>query len=58
MPDPNYIARLLISQVPEAIRKSIGPAELNDRLVEAARLSVQARDPAFVRRRVSGRKLC
>ena len=47
MPDPNYIAKLLVSQVPEVIRKSISAAELNDRLVEAARLSVQARDPAL-----------
>lgn len=47
MPDPNYIARLLVSQVPEQVRKSISTGELNDRLVEAARLSVQARDPAL-----------
>jgi CBS domain-containing protein len=47
MPDPNHIARLILTQVPEEIRKSISVAELNDRLTEAARLSMQARDPAL-----------
>jgi hypothetical protein len=47
MPDPNHIARLILTQVPEEIRKSISAAELNDRLTEAARLSMQARDPAL-----------
>jgi hypothetical protein len=39
--------QLLASQIPESVAKSISPGEYNDRLVEAARLSAQAADPAL-----------
>jgi hypothetical protein len=45
--DPAYLARLYLSQVPEAVRKSITTEELNDRIIEAARLGAQANDPAL-----------
>ena len=45
--DPHYHARMLLSRVPDEIRKSISTEELNDRLVEAARLGAQANDPAL-----------
>jgi len=45
--DPHYHARMLLSRVPDEIRKSISNEELNDRLVEAARLGAQANDPAL-----------
>lgn len=47
MPDPNHYARLYLGLVPEEIRKSISTSELNDRIVEAARLAGQAADPAL-----------
>ena len=47
MPDPNHFARLYLALIPEEIRKSISTAELNDRIVEMARLSGQATDPAL-----------
>jgi hypothetical protein len=45
--DPRKTARLLASLVPDAVAKSISNAEFNDRIVEAARLSRQAVDPAL-----------
>jgi len=46
--DPiHHYARLLLANVPDEIRKSISSEELNDRLVEAARASAQATDPAL-----------
>ena len=44
VPDPNHLARLLASQIPEQVLKAIGPRELNAKLVEAARLTMQSRD--------------
>lgn len=43
--DPLYTSRLLLSFVPEEIRKSLSSDELHDRLLEAARLGEQAKDP-------------
>jgi hypothetical protein len=40
-------ARLLLHAIPEDIRKSLDGAELNDRVVEMARLSAQAQDGAL-----------
>lgn len=46
-PDPHHLARLFAAMVPDEIAKSISNAEYNDRLVEVARLSAQASDPAL-----------
>lgn len=43
--DPGHLARLYLSQVPAEIRKQLGNDELNDRLIESARLGAQANDP-------------
>ena len=45
--DPYHLACLHLSLIPEEVRKAIGTDELNDRLVEAARLSGQANDAAL-----------
>lgn len=45
--DPHHLARLLTAMVPDAIAKSITSDEYNDRIIEAARLSAQAADPAL-----------
>jgi hypothetical protein len=45
--DPHFHARMLLSRVPDEIRKSISTDELNDRLIEAARLGAQANDPSL-----------
>lgn len=42
-----HLARLMLHSIPEDIAKSIDSAELNDRVVETARLSAQAQDPAL-----------
>jgi hypothetical protein len=53
MPQPSrpghaeHLARLMLHSIPEDVRKSIDSAELNDRLVEMARLSAQAQDGAL-----------
>jgi hypothetical protein len=53
MPQPNVpsqaerTARLLLHAIPEDIRKALDSAELNDRVVEMARLSAQAQDGAL-----------
>jgi hypothetical protein len=44
MPADQHYANLWLSLVPEDVRKSITPAELNDRVIEAARLSKRAAD--------------
>jgi hypothetical protein len=46
-PDPRHLARLYTAMIPDEVAKSISNAEYNDRLVEAARLSAQASDPAL-----------
>jgi hypothetical protein len=46
-PDPvAHLAHLYTSLIPDAVLKAISADELNDRLVEATRLSAQASDPA------------
>lgn len=57
-PDPTYIAQLMVSRIPEPIRKAIGPRELNRRLVEAARLTAQSKDESLppALRRAAGLK--
>ena len=42
-----HFVRLIMSQIPESVAKSIGSDEYNDRIAEAARLSAQASDPAL-----------
>lgn len=44
---PRHLARLFAAMVPDEIAKSITSDEYNDRIVEAARLSAQAADPAL-----------
>jgi hypothetical protein len=43
--DPNHAVRLMLAMVPDDVRASISKAELEDRLVESARLTAQASDP-------------
>ncbi|HZR53629.1 MAG TPA: hypothetical protein VFB06_29495 [Streptosporangiaceae bacterium] len=46
-PDPAaHLALLYTNLIPDAVRKAISADELNDRLIEAARLGAQASDPA------------
>lgn len=44
MPVDHHYAQLWLSLVPDEVRKSITPAELNDRVLEADRLSKKAAD--------------
>lgn len=45
--DPRHVAQLMLGLIPDDVRKQLSGAELNDRLVEAARLGAQATDPAL-----------